>query len=231
MPDIKATIKLPSIIRDGLQRFCTSIEYSYIREMSDIGEFCEGIHLRGFSFEVVGRAPIRRNSDNARNNAQQAVPIRERYRTTRELFRRAAQGISARLRPANIPVVEIGGTLDARNEIRDNRSFERNREHVLPPGVMRAQHEEHYEDIIQYKVTLTAQADRTIRVLSTKVLAAGGIGAAGGGLGGAAAGAGAGAAAGTTIFHLYSFRMTSVFECMCVCIFWGRGGGRGYFNV
>ena len=198
LPDIRTTLKLPSVIRDGIQRFCTSIEYSYIREMSDIGEFCEGIHIIGAVFQVVGRAPIRRDSENARNNARQAVPIRERVRMARELFRSAVQGVSARLRPANVvPVVEIGGSLDARNETRDNRSFERNREHVLHPGVMRAQQEEHYEDIVKYHVTLVAQADRTIRVLSTRVLAAGGIGAAGGGLGGAAAGAGTGAAAGT----------------------------------
>ena len=163
--------------------------------MSDIGQFCEGID--GAVFQVVGRAPIRRDSENARNNARQAVPIKEKYKMARELFRKAAQGVTAKLRPANVPVVEIGGSIDARNETRDNRSFERNREHVLHPGTMRAQQEEHYEDIVQYHVTLVAQADRTIRVLSTRVLAAGGIGAAGGGLGGAAAGAGAGAAAGT----------------------------------
>ena len=164
--------------------------------MSDIGEFCEGIHITGTAFQVIGRAPIRRNSESARNNTREPVPIKEKYKQTRELFRKAAQGITAKLRPANVPVVEIGGTLDARNEVRDNRSFERNREHVLPPGVMRAQQEEHYEDIIQYHVTLTAQADRTIRVLSARVLAGGGIGAAGGGVGGATAGAGAGAVAG-----------------------------------
>ena len=52
-------------------------------------------------------------------------------------------------------------------------------------------------DIMEYHVTLVAQADRTIKVLSKRILSAGGIGAAGGGLGGAAAGAGAGATAGT----------------------------------
>lgn len=164
--------------------------------MSDIGEFCEGIHITRASFQVVGRAPIRRNSENARNNAQQAVPIRERYRITRDLFRRAAQGVTARFRPANVPVVVIGGSLDARNETRDNRSFERNRDYVLHPGVIQDQQEVHYEDIIEYRVTLVAQADRTIRVLSTRVLAAGGIGAAGGGLGGATVGAGTGATIG-----------------------------------
>ena len=122
--------------------------------------------------------------------------MRERCRQARDVFRRTAQGITARLRPARFHV-EVGGSCDIRNETRDNRSFERNDEHVVPPGVMRARMEEHYQEIIRYHVTLTAQADRTISVLSTRVLAAGGIGAAGGGLGGAAAGAGAGAAAGT----------------------------------
>lgn len=165
--------------------------------MSDIGEFCEGIHITGARFHVIGRAPIRRNSDRAQNNAREAVPIKERYKQTRDLFRKATQGIAMRLRPANVPVVEIGGNLDVRNEVRDDRTFERNREHVLPPGVLRAQQEEHYEDIVQYHVTLTAQADRTIRVLSTRALAGGGIGAAGGGVGGAVGGASAGAVAGT----------------------------------
>jgi hypothetical protein len=124
------------------------------------------------------------------------VEIKQKTKAVRDLFKKAAQGITAKLRPANVPVVEIGGTLDARNEVRDNRIFERNRDYVLPAGAMQAQEEEHYVETIEYQVTLVAQADRTIRVLSTRAVAAGGIGAAGGGLGGAAAGAGAGAAAG-----------------------------------
>lgn len=59
--------------------------------------------------------------------------------------------------------------------------------------------EEHYLDIIRYHVTLVAEADRMLNVVSTRVLLAGGIGAAGGGLGGAAAGAGAGAVAGDNL--------------------------------
>ncbi len=124
--------------------------------------------------------------------------MRDKTKTVRELFRRAKQGITAKLQPANVPVVEIGGNLDATNEIRHNRTFERNRDYVLPAGVMQTQEEEHYVDIVEYHVILAAQADRTIRVLSTGAVAAGGIGAAGGGLGGAAAGATAGATAGST---------------------------------
>ena len=165
--------------------------------MSDIGEFCEGIPIKGFTYQVIGRAPIRQNSDIARNYARHAVQIKERTKSARDLLRKAAQGITAKLRPGNVPVVEIGGTLDARNEVRDNRTFERNRDYVLPPGVMQAQQEDHYMVIAKYHVTLVAQANRTIKVLSTSALAAGGIGAAGGGVTGAAAGAGAGATAGT----------------------------------
>ena len=146
---------------------------------------------------MIGRAPIRQNSDIARNYARHAVQIKERTKSARDLLRKAAQGITAKLRPGNVPVVEIGGTLDARNEVRDNRTFERNRDYVLPPGVMQAQQEDHYMVIAKYHVTLVAQANRTIKVLSTRALAAGGIGAAGGGVTGAAAGAGAGATAGT----------------------------------
>ena len=166
--------------------------------MSDIGVFCEGIHITGFTTEKISKVPIRRNSDIARNYARHAVQIKERSKIARNLLRKAAQGIKVKLRPGNgIPIVEVGGSLDARNEIRDNRMFERNREYVLPPGVMQAQEEHHCIVIVKYHVTLVAQANRTISVLSTRALAAGGIGAAGGGLGGAAAGAGAGAAAGT----------------------------------
>ena len=144
---------------------------------------------------MIGRAPIRQNSENAKNNTRQAASIRDRNTTTRDLSRITEQGVSARIQPANAPV-EIGGALDARNEVRDNRTFERNRDYVLPAGVMHTQEEEHYMDIVEYHVTLVAQADRTIRVLSTRALAAGGIGAAGGGVTGAAAGAEAGATAG-----------------------------------
>ena len=197
-PDINSIIKLPSVIRDGIQHFCTSIEYSYLRETSDIGEFCEGIHITGIKCKKIGKVPVRRNSDIARNHCRRPVQIRERSRSVRNLFRRAAQGITTRLRPGNgIPIVEVGGSLDVRNEVRDNRTFERNRDYELPAGAIRVQQEDHYMDIIEYHVTLVAQANRMISVLSTRVLSAGGIGAAGGGLGGAAAGAGAGAAAGT----------------------------------
>lgn len=169
--------------------------------MSDIREFCEGILITEWEFQVVGRAPMRCHLENTRNTTRHAVPIRERCRQTRDLFRRTAQGITARLRPAHFFVTEIGGSLDTRNEVRDNHSSERNREHVVPPGVMRAHVEEHYQDIIQYHVTLTAQADRTIKVKSARVAAAGGLGAAGGGLGGAVTGAGAGATTGTIIIE------------------------------
>ena len=188
---------MPSVVRDGLKRFCDSLEYGYFNDMSDIREFCEGILISGLTYQVVGRAPMRRHSENTRNNTGHAVPLRERCRQTRDLFRRTAQGITARLRPAHFHIAEIGGSLDTRNEVRDNHSFEQNREHVLPPGVMRAHVEEHYLDIIQYHVTLTAQADRTIKVKSTRAAAAGGLGAAGGGLGGAVTGAGAGATTGS----------------------------------
>jgi hypothetical protein len=170
--------------------------------MSDIGEFCEGIHITGFSYQRIGKVPVRLNSEIARNYARQAVQIKQKTKAVRDLFKKTAQGIRAKLRPANVPIVEIDGGLDAKNEVKDNRTFERNRDYVLPAGVMHAQRDHHYTYIIRYHVTLVAQADRTIMVLSTRALAAGGIGAAGGGLGGAAAGAGAGAAAGTYMYHL-----------------------------
>ena len=195
VPDIRSTIKLPSIIRDGLRRFCGSKNYRILWEISDIGEFCEGIHITGCTFQVIGRAPIRRNSGNARNDNRQAAPIRERN-TTKDLSRTTEQGVSTAIQPANVPV-KIGGALDVRYEVRDKRTFERNRDYMLPAGVTHTQDEEHYMAIFKYHVTLVAQADRMIRVLSKRILSAGGIGAAGGGLGGAAAGAGAGAAAGT----------------------------------
>ena len=132
--NVRSTLKLPSIIRDGLQRFCRSKDYSILREISDIGEFCEGIHITGCTFQVIGRAPIRRNSENARNDTGQAAPIRDRNITTRDLSRTTEQGVSARIQLANVPV-EIGGALDVRNEVRDNRTFERNREYMLPAGV------------------------------------------------------------------------------------------------
>ena len=204
LPDIQATLKIPSAIRDGLQRFCRSLDYSYVRDSSNLREFCEGIHITGAQFEVVERLPIRRNLENTRNATGHAAQIRERCRQTRDLFRRAAQGITARLRPARYHV-EMGGSVDIRNETRDNRSYERNDEHVVPPGVNRTRVEEHFLEIIRYHVTLTAQADRTISVLSTRVLAAGGIGAAGGGLGAVVTGAGVGAATGTlTLFSWVS---------------------------
>ena len=135
-----------------MQRFCRCKDDRILQEISDIGEFCEGIHITDCRFQVIGRAPIRRNSENARNNTGQAAPIRDRNITTRDLSRITEQGVSA-----NVPV-EIGGALDVRNEA---HTFERNRDYVLPAGVMQTQ-EEHYMDIVEYHVTLVAQADKTI---------------------------------------------------------------------
>ena len=140
-----------------MRHFCRSKDYSILREISDIGEFCEGIHIIDCRFQVIGRVPIRRNSENARNNAGQAVLIRDKNTTTRDLSRTTEQVVSARIQPANVPV-EIGGAPDVRNEA---HTFERNRDYVLPAGVKQTQ-EEHYMDIVEYHVTLVAQADKTI---------------------------------------------------------------------
>ena len=199
MPDIRATLNLPLKIEDGLQRFCTSIEYNYIRSQSDINEFCEGVHIMEAAFQVVGRAPIRRNSENVANNTKQAAAIKEGSKQTREQQKKTTQTIAAKIRPARANIVEIGGSLDAKNEATDKRTLEKNQNYELPPGVTRTHLEGEYQEIIKYHVTLVAQADRTITVLSSRALAAGGIGAAGGGIGGAAAGAGTGATVGTEL--------------------------------
>ena len=147
---------------------------------------------------MIGRAPARRHSNELINATRFHIPLQERLRQTRARVRRVAQGLSARLRPNQIRV-EIGGNYNLNNEWRDDNALDRHHQINIPPHAAEAHQEEHYLDIIRYHVTLVAEADRMLSVVSTRALLAGGIGAAGGGLGGAAAGAGAGAVAGDNL--------------------------------
>ena len=139
---------------------------------------------------------MRRHSNEVRNASKSSVPLQERLQQTRGRFRRVAHGLSARFRPNQIHV-EVGGNYNLNNEWRDNEESDRQYQINIPPHMDVARQEEHYLDIVRYQMTLVAEADRTLNVLSIRVLLAGGIGAAGGGLGGATAGAGAGAVTGT----------------------------------
>ena len=129
------------------------------------------------------------------NLARRGLPLQERLRRVQSVFSRTTRGLSARLRPAPIGV-EIGGNFNVNNEERREETTERHRQLNIAPGMAQRRHEENYLETVSYTIALVAQADRSISVVSTRILTAGGAGAAAGGGGGAAAGVTAGAITG-----------------------------------
>ena len=114
---------------------------------------------------------------------------------TRELMRRVQQGLVARIRPTHFHV-EVGGNLNFNTETRDRHTVDQNRHIVVEPHMVQSEDRNEILYLMRYRVTLKAQADRSITVLSRRVVVGGGIGAAGGGVGGAVVGAAAGAVTG-----------------------------------
>ena len=201
--NIRERLKLTTKINDGVLRYCKSIRYGVINTQSGVEEFCEGIEIAKLSYEKVGSIPHRRESEHLCNNARQAIPMRDRVNQTKKRVTRVIHGLTARLRPQYFQM-EVSGNCNVNDVTEDHQTFERNRETILPPHVRQERHEDFYVDVMRYRVTLEAQADRTITVITTRTLLGGGIGAAGGGVGGALAGAGAGAITGTYVVQYYA---------------------------